>query len=332
MEHVATIESQLKYRLFREGDEEGILRLWEKESGWGAITMQQFKEWFLETPYGECLLVVATDNNDEVKTQIVFAPSKIVVNNQIIKSLRAAAPIVDSSLRQTNLRSPNHPIYNLIKVGFEIAESKGYQSVYSFPAYGWMPFMEFISRELGYKHDIKSYECFDVSLLVENATTPDEDYHVSTINQFSPEHEQLWNEAVEKMPVSCAIARELPVLNRLCGPAIKFETRHAADNRLIGFLSVKKDGLMYDIVARNLADLKIVFEQTIANLQNLEASKNMLPGGQLKGMITKETENLLENISYTKNSYHFAFGCWLLDKNIDFESLKTSRWYMTPLG
>lgn len=47
------------YRQYTQNDRGAVLQLWKEESGWGAITLYQFDNWFFNTPYGKILIVVA---------------------------------------------------------------------------------------------------------------------------------------------------------------------------------------------------------------------------------------------------------------------------------
>ena len=133
-----TATCNLTYRLYEESDMEAILWLWENHSGWGGLTQQQFKEWFVHTPYGNCLIVVAVDDRNEVKGQLILSPSRIIVEGKVVNTLRGAAPILDPSLRQSTLRSASHPAFALLKNACTIAAEKGYNFLYSFPAFGWL--------------------------------------------------------------------------------------------------------------------------------------------------------------------------------------------------
>ena len=64
--------AQITYRIFDKKDLPGILSLWENFSGWGGITSEQFTQWYINTPLGSCLIVVATDETDTVLGQIVL--------------------------------------------------------------------------------------------------------------------------------------------------------------------------------------------------------------------------------------------------------------------
>jgi hypothetical protein len=333
MTEAPIIEHKLTYRPFEKRDEEGILRLWEEESGWGAITMEQFNRWVLQSPYGESYLVVAVDDENIVRGQLFLSPSRVLANGRVLKSIKVSAPILHGSLRQSNLRSAEHPAINLIRKGMEVARADGYQLLYSFPAYGWIPVIQFIGRVVPYPCETKGYDCFAVSLEDESTLKlSDTKYTVSLIENYTEEHSALWEQCVQHFPINCAVSREHRGLNRLTGNAFRLETRLTSDNTLIGFMSIKKDGLMLDLIAKNQEDLKTTFEQTIRACHLHTPNNPDLPFKKLKGMMTPETEKLLEAVPFVKEDFHFAFGYFLLDTNLDPETLKISRWYLTPLG
>ncbi len=104
-----TNTTKLTYRLYKEADKQAIMQLWEEESGWGAITEQQFDDWFLNTPYGKCLIVVAVNDENKVVGQVINSPSRIIINGREIKSLKVAAPVMHSDFRGMPLSNFDHP-------------------------------------------------------------------------------------------------------------------------------------------------------------------------------------------------------------------------------
>ena len=97
------MQDQLTYRLFEDADLPGVLRLWD-EAGWGTLTPEQWREWFVDGPQGPSLVTVAIDERGEVVAQEVFAPSRAVVRGREIRALRLSAPILREQIRGESLR------------------------------------------------------------------------------------------------------------------------------------------------------------------------------------------------------------------------------------
>ncbi len=324
---------QLTFRLYEPGDIDGILQLWKEESGWGEITAKQFNEWYIDTPYGSSLVVLIVNEEEKVMGQIMFTPTRMVVDGIELRSLRGSAPIISSALRQVSLRSLDHPALSLIKKGFEFAAEKGFQYVYSFPAYGWLGMLQLFPRFMPNPCETASYECFAISL-DDPITLPvsDNEYYVIQASSFTSEYDELWEEAIEQMPVNCGIARQSKWLSYAAGPNLVLETRHRDDHHLTGYSIIKPDGLMVDIFARNWKDLNDVFNNTLNTLHY--HNKIRIPVGfrQLKGMRTSYMDPILSHVPFTVDSYCFAFSGYLLDTSIPFEKVRSDSWYMTPFG
>jgi hypothetical protein len=334
MEKTVEVISKLNYRLFEESDMDGILRLWKEESGWGEITTKQFNDWYINTPYGRCLIIVAADDENKIAAQIVYSPSRMIVDNKEIKTLRGSAPILSSTLRQSNLRTFDHPAFGLIKKGFEVASEKGFQYIYTFPSYGWLGMLQLFPRLMPNPCETVSYDCFAISLEeTHTLQTLKNDYYITISSVITDEYDTLWQDAIQEMPVKCGIARHSNWLQFGMGPNLLLETRRTSDNKLIGYMILKKDtGLIADILARNETDLKNVFLYSINAIHHKNAARIPIAITQLKVMHTKNMEPVINKIGFLKDNYRFAFGGYLLDTTIDFEKIKAENWYMTPLG
>lgn len=325
---------QLNYRLFEESDMENILQLWKEESGWGEITATQFNDWYINTPYGPCLVIVAVNEENKAVGQIVYSPSRMIVDNKEINTLRGSAPILSSSLRQNNLRTFDHPAFGLIKKGFEIASENKYQYIYTFPSYGWLGMLQLFPRLMPNPCETVSYDCYAISL-EETKTLPSlkSNHVVNIATTITQEYDRLWMDAVQQMPITCGIARHSKWLKYGVGQQLVLETRNATDNNLTGYMIIKKDtGLITDIMARNTNDLKNVFNHSLLALHHQNPGKIPVAFTQLKVMHTKNIEPIMSEAVFTKDNYRFAFGGYLLDTAIDFEKIKAENWYMTPFG
>lgn len=325
------VKADITCRLFQEKDIDGILRLWEQNSGWGAITREQFNDWYINTPYGESLLIVATDENDDVKGQIAYSPSQLLVDGERIKSMRASAPILAASLRHKFLRSAEHPAFMLIQKGFEEAAKRGIQFIYAFPAFGWKSMLQSIHQQLPYPGEIAYYDCFSIDLQKEQPV-PVENYTIRQIEHFSSEHGQFWELAAQENPACCTVYREPNWMNWAAGNQLKLEVRSVRDDTLICICCLKKDGLIGDLVARNKEDLRIALTHIVWVGHHLNPSRIAVPFSHIKGMMTREIIRTLETIAYTKEDFCFVFDSYLLDSSLDYEKFKTANWYLTPLG
>src|SRR5688572_2842791 len=128
------IGTGLSYRLYKESDMPSVLELWEKYSGWGAITQEQFTKWCINTPYGRCFIIIAVDKNNTVVGQMTFVPSIVYIEGNEVKALRASAPILREDSRQKNIKDYDHPVFAMFRYGMQVAKQQGYALIYVFPA------------------------------------------------------------------------------------------------------------------------------------------------------------------------------------------------------
>jgi len=329
-----TAIEKITFRQSTEADKEAILSLWKEESEWGEITMQQFDKWFINTPFGKCIIVVAINEDDQIIGQIIYSPSRMIVDGTVIKTLRVSAPILRNSYRQGNIRSAEHPAFAMIRAGFRFAYEAGYQYIYTFPAFGWLGLLKLLPSFLSNPQEITSFDCFAISM-----TTPqtfkelENSYTIKVAESFTEEYNELWNEAVLQMPVKCGITRNAAWLNWISGGHLKLELRTTIENKLIGYMTVKKEsGLITDVFANNIENVERVFNYVVNALHHQNDKKIIVGFTQLKGMLTTVTTPIVESIGYTKDNYRFAFGGYLLDTTIPFEKLQSDHWYMTPMG
>jgi hypothetical protein len=218
--------------------------------------------------------------------------------------------------------------------GLAVAKEKGYHLVYAFPAHGWIAMLRLLPQLLPYPTEAISLDCFAFSLS-DADTWPgyDNNFKVVGIKQFSAEHEALWDETVRDFPIGCALHRKAAWLQWITGSHLKLEIRSAADDRLVGYSCIKKDsGLLTDIVARNSSDLQNTYLSTIRALHHANPARIEVTFDKLKGMMTPEARASLHGVDYAQDSYQFAFSYILLDEDVDSEAVRTSRWYLTPLG
>src|ERR1044072_6653543 len=139
------MHEQLTYRLFDDGDLPGLLRLWE-EAGWGMLTPEQWREWFVDGPQGPSLVTVAIDEQGEVAAQEVFAPSRAVVGGREVRALRFSAPIVRERLGGSSFRDGTHPVFGLFKAAEAVAAERGVAVGYRLPEHGWLPIFRLAPR------------------------------------------------------------------------------------------------------------------------------------------------------------------------------------------
>ncbi len=327
--------NNLTFRLFQPDDIAGVLQLWEESSGWGSISEEQFCEWYVETPYGEALLVVALDEANCVVGQEVFIPSKVYVDGTEKKALRISAPILAKEFRGEINDGPQ-TIIEMYRVGIKAAIEKGYSIIYFFPVVSYLPFFRRFSSLLGLKANqfiATTFDCYALSTLsrlAENLAV-EEAVEVSIATEFNEEYDRLWQDAKNEFPINCAVVRSSGWLKWKLGSHCVFEVRRKEDKELIGYAAIKKKtGLLVDALARTPKDLETVVRTAIETLLESNDLKNHAKIEEIKIMKTDVLASIIEKLGFIRNEFQFGFYCYSLDDTIAMQSLEPSRWYLMP--
>lgn len=325
--------SQLQYRLYTDQDLPGVLDLWEKHSGWGGISQEDFNTWYLNTPYGSCIIIVAVNETGQIVGQKIFIPSLIQIKDKQVKALRISAPILHENFRQTAITRANHPAYSMLRSGIEAAIHQGYKIVYLYPALGWVTPMRLCHSFNLPRIDIATFDCFGISLNDPATLYPlSDDLVVTELKiDFHNDHNELWNEAVHNFPISCGVVRNTKWLNWKSGGHLVLEVRNAQSQLLKGYLCLnKQSGLVVDMLARTEQDAGKILKSVIHSVHHLNPQRIPIPSNEINGMYTATFQSLLKNIKYGFKKFRFAFGCFPLDISICDEDIKPSNWYMMP--
>ena len=326
------MQDQLTYRLFEEADLPGLLRLWE-EAGWGTLTPEQWREWFVNGPQGPSLVTVAIDERGEVVAQEVFAPSRAVVGGREVRALRFSAPIVREGLRGGSLRNDAHPLVGLFKAAEAAAAERGFSVVYSLPEHGWLPIFRLATRFGVLPFAEAVYSC--AALPVEAAHAPEIElatrgFVVRAVTEFGDEYEHLWLQAKESFPIDCGVVRNRAWLSFRNSGRIAVEVREISSDRLVGYSATKKQtGLLADLLAREPGELKHVIAATLRWLSDEQATR---PSGltHLRVMRTPALAPVIDALGFTPIDYRFGFTCKAFNGAFTLDDVAPERWYILP--
>lgn len=320
---------KLSYRAYQDDDMEKVLELWEKYSGWGSITKEQFKNWYSNTPSGACIIIVALNTNQQIVGQIIFIPALLHLHGAEVKALRFSAPIIDSTIRLADLKRSDHPVIAMIRYGVEVARKQEHKVVYSHPAYGWLPVLRSFPRLI----QSESYNCFGISLCDKTTLIPVNRNFTVNLNHglFDDEYDRLWSDAVQNFPISCGIARHARGLNWKLGGYTVLEVRQTKSQKLEGYVALKQQtGLLGDMLASKQEQIQEILTTVIHAIHHSNPDRIPVTCSEVNGMYTPLLQSALQNINHHQNSFRFAFGCFPLDDTIAYDAIKPSSWYMMP--
>ncbi len=316
-----------EYRLFQEQDLPSLLRLWE-EAGWGVLTEKQWRAWFVDTPQGPALIVVAVNAAGEVVAQEVFMPSRIRIGDKVVRALRVSAPILRENLRGESLRRRDHPVIGLYLAAAEAAAELGFSVVYSLPEYGWLPVFRILERFGVPRFAKATYGCATLRLDDVRSSTAKGPLVARPISEFGAEYDQLWACASESFPIGCGVVRDSGWLSFRNGGRIALEVRHERDGSLVGYTATKKQsGLLADVLARHPEDLTGVIAATHSWMANCDEVTRSLT--HLKVMKTTALEAAINKLGFDEEDFKFAFTCNTFDPSLTME-IAPERWYLMP--
>lgn len=313
----------LAYRPFHDGDLPGVLRLWEEESGWGAITPEKWHRWYVDRPDGPCLVMVAEDGDGRVAGQLVFAPTAVRVEGREVRAVRVGAPIVDRTRRRRSVRHPEHPATRLYREGARAAAERGFRLLYAIPDHGWLPFFRwlggFAEADLG---------CTSVDPASAAAAGLAGGLRAAPATGFGAEYDALQDAAAESFPLRCAVDRGATRLRHRIGGHLVLEAREAG-GVLAGYAAIhRRTGLLEDVLARTPGELAPVLAAALACLAT--SPPGSLPFREVKAMDTPVLRPALHALGFTPADYRFAFVCTALDASLPAEAIDPARWYLAP--
>ncbi len=326
------MSENLKFRLFKE-DIPALLALWEENSGWGELSEEEFRRWFLNTPEGNCIIVVAENENGKIIGQEVFTPSIIWVAGKEKKALRVSAPILAKEIR-ANMEQSVFPLLEMYKLGLQTAAERGYSVMYSFPVRAWLILFKLSTKMGMYKVETAEYDCYSLSLksVSSNDFSADKELNVSLLEEFNCDFDSLWESAKENFPINCAIARNWERLQwklKLGGDWV-LQAR-STDGELIGYVVInKKTSLLVDMLTRTPEDLENVFSAAIKTLCESEDLSELTNLQEIKLVKTDVFAYIIEKFNFAKIDFKFAFCCYSIDDEITAQMVNSACWYMMP--
>ncbi len=313
----------LAYRPFCEGDLPGVLRLWEEESGWGGITPEHWRRWFVDRPDGACLVMVAEDGGGRVAGQLVFAPTRVRMDGEDVPAVRVGAPIVDRAWRRRSVRHAEHPAARLYRAGARAAAERGFRLLYALPEHAWLPFFRWLG---GFAEAAPG--CRVVDAASGAAAGLAAGLRAAPPPGFGAEHDALWEQAAASFPVRCGLDRGAERLRYRIGGHLVLEAREEGGGALAGYAAVnRRTGLLVDVLARAPDETTAVLAAALAWLA---AAPDGAAPRELKAMDTPALRPALDALGSAPVDFRFAFVCTPLDPSLAADRIAPDRWYLAP--
>jgi hypothetical protein len=322
--------SGITTRTFEERDLPALLRFWAEYGGWGDITEEQWRSWYLDTPLGPATIVVAEDAEGRIAGQEVFSPARAIIDGGEVRAVRLSAPILRPDIRTQSIRRMDHAAVGLYWTGINAALHAGYSLMYSRPAAAWIPFFLWGRKvapwtpgvERWSPRVIESYGC----VTIEGSALPPPPDGVTAIPcGYGPDLDDLWSRAVVEMPISCGIIRDRSWVEYRIGGNATFEAR-GGDGTLLGWASIDpRSGLLADYLAISPEALRLTLAATLAPAAAAAGAT------RIKAMTTPLVAPILNQLGFRPEDFAFAHVCDWLNPDDDVTRIAAERWYLTPI-
>ncbi|MDQ3242978.1 MAG: hypothetical protein M3Q09_04570 [Gemmatimonadota bacterium] len=326
-----SVTGAVKYRLFRQADLAGVLRLWETAPGWGAITADKWKRWYVDVPYGPGLVALAVTETEEVVGQMVFSRTMVRVGDREVRALRISAPILDPRIRHQSVRDPSYPVIQLYEVVARAARDEGVSLIYSLPEHSWLPLFRWGRRVGGPLWDFADteYGCVELPLARwRSQALRVIEVEAARVHEPAAGFDELWRDGSKCLAQLCSVTRPPEWVAFKNRGHDWLEIRDRRSGSLVGYSAVKRQsGLLADIFARTPSQTADVLQGTLRWFADRELSGGTVKA--LKAMETPVLRDALRDVGFEPVDFMFAFVCCSLDAELPRESIAPDRWYLT---
>ncbi len=311
-------------REYKDSDLQGVLSLWEHHSGWGRPETKEYEKW-MQTPYGDCVVLVAEHQKEQIIGQLILTPTELVIYGKNQRALKMSAPIIHGDFRATNVMNLESLMIQIYLKAYQIVQKKEYDWFYSFPAVGW-------SKIMGLTHHFglspwktNFFDCYEII----GSKSINTEYKLQILNSLPIEIESIWNKFKEIYKNKAFVTRDLKWLNYKWADDLKIGIYNSA-GKLDGYAIIKQNsGLVLDFIMLSSAGIPDV----INNLKHLFDNQIKTAGisnPALKFMKTSILEKWLGDVIIRPIDFQFVFGLSALKNSDLLDNIKLNDWYVFP--
>ncbi len=331
-ERLTAQRQQFVTRLFEDKDLPAALDLWEKESGWGSLSAEQWNEWYRNTPHGDCLIVVTTDIDGAMVGQIVLTPSIVRVDNEDFRAFRVSAPILSRTLRSVPILSDEHPLRTMFAVAMQHAVAGGAGIVYATPWEKWLPLIQLAARRgmLPTRTLATVVPCAGIRRNFWKATNDNTGtLDAAPLTEFTSEHSDLWEKAVLEFPLGACVMRTPKSLEFRHGGELLLEVRDRVGHKLSGYVAIRKGaGLIMELIAETPAVLAPVVQAVMRWLDSAPTEIVAFDSIQFMDWPVFQSVRTIEG--YENVPFNFGFFAIVTDDRVGDAAMDINRWFITP--
>lgn len=318
----------LIYRFRQESDLPKLDKLWQNSTDWGGLTPIVLSKHFDDTPFGQSIVVVAENPEDqEIVGQAVFMPSRVSVRGKQVKAFRPFAPILARSFRASSLKSVQHPILQLHNYALEQLRGRGEQLLFALPNPRWMPLFRGLP---GFLHS--SFPLWSLPVPLVAQFQPEAEYSCGPLTHWDQRVDRLFEVAAQQF--ACMIVRDAAVLYKKVGTPDYEVLGIERSGELVGIVASKPKGdrqwLVCDLMAID-SEAEIATLQAVCNLAHrraVEASSSQ-PIHKVAILAASRLQPSLKQLGFKRDNYDFYLVLKILDSSISSRDVNPSSWYLS---
>lgn len=327
----------LTYRLFRDEDLPGLLRLWEEETSWGSLSPEKWHQLVMNTACGPSCIVVTVDRTGRIVGQFVFKPSLVCVNGREVRAFRAFAPIVNkAACGSLHSAGPlNHPIVAMYMHAKKTLQTQSGGLIYMVPDTRWLRFFRlFPDLHCG------SFPLWSLPLPLAAPLPLGDGYTAGPLEVWDQRVDRLWNTASRMH--GCLVVRDSRILpwkvsQVSFGGSDYNVTAVERDGEMVGLVASLKKGHQWLICDLLAADAEDSLRATLAAVCNLaqckwvatDPEKTKFPLRKVAVLVTPVMEPVVRSLGFAREAYDIPIVVHILDSAIAEQDVAPDRWYIS---
>ncbi|MBD2128311.1 hypothetical protein H6F97_18330 [Microcoleus sp. FACHB-1] len=325
---IHTMAGNVTYRLYQEEDLPTLARIWEEETKWGEMTPEQWCEQFIDTPYGEASIALATNaDTGQIIGQLIFIPYLVCVNGRDVLAFRPFAPIVIKAAR--GLLSDTHPSAGMYEYGVQVVQARGGGLIYMVPHPNWLR-----TLRIGPTVQCASFPLWSLPMPLTEPLPLADGYTMRPLEVWDQRVDDLWK--ATSCLYGCQIVRNCRTLQWKIGSSNYTVTVVERQGEMVGLVASQQKGadrqwLVCDLLAADAGDS---LRNTMIAVTNVAHSEAIIPEREkpikkVAVLVTPIMEPVVNRLGFVRDAYDFPLVVHILDPSISMDEVTPARWYIS---
>lgn len=319
------VKEKIFFREYVDSDLGEILDLWEYFSGWGRPDEADFNNW-LFGPFGKVIIYLATDESDKIVGQIFYTPTLMYLGGREVSAVKISAPIIHEDYRSSVFAESSSLVISLFLEGNKFVKGKGYEWLYTLPAYGWVKTLKAIHKVDLFPWKIEVFPCLQIL----DDEFDDNTYILQEMTMLTNELDLVWEEFKLSNPKLSYVSRSKEWLHYKWGKELIVGIIDIKKG-LIGYFVIKKSsGLILDFLMIRFMDVPLLFKKLKKFHLRWMDENPSLERQELKVLHNNFLNPFLNQLKTQNVSFHFVFGISSTVSAEEVEKLDNSEWFIFP--